>query len=145
MGYVLDKYKTSICPRPPRQCRQGFACPYFHNNAKDRRRSPAICKYKCAFAPSFPKANNTTLLSLTFGLGAFLKTSFVLFYSLYTLVYLVLHFVLYTNIREFSILCAQIICVPRREARRRVGRSVRVRSGRRVPNVSHSQRAAVPP
>lgn len=63
MAYVLATYKTTACPRPPRQCRQGFACPYYHQtpvgssstpasssaaaaNAKDRRRSPLTFRYK---------------------------------------------------------------------------------------------------
>lgn len=43
--YVLANYKTEQCRRPPRLCRQGYACPQFHN-PKDRRRNPKKCKYK---------------------------------------------------------------------------------------------------
>uniref|UniRef100_A0A3B3BTU5 Unk zinc finger n=1 Tax=Oryzias melastigma TaxID=30732 RepID=A0A3B3BTU5_ORYME len=43
-GYVLSHYKTELCKKPPRLCRQGYACPYFHNS-KDRRRSPHKHKY----------------------------------------------------------------------------------------------------
>ncbi|XP_076027922.1 RING finger protein unkempt homolog, partial [Genypterus blacodes] len=38
-NYVLSHYKTELCKKPPRLCRQGYACPYYHNS-KDRRRSP---------------------------------------------------------------------------------------------------------
>ncbi|KAF8770118.1 RING finger protein unkempt like protein [Argiope bruennichi] len=44
-NYVLANYKTEQCKRPPRLCRQGYACPSFHNN-RDRRRSPKKCKYR---------------------------------------------------------------------------------------------------
>ena len=43
--YVLANYKTEPCKRPPRLCRQGYACPQFHN-PRDRRRNPSIYKYK---------------------------------------------------------------------------------------------------
>ena len=44
-SFVLTYYKTEPCKRPPRLCRQGYACPFFHNN-KDRRRSPKHFKYR---------------------------------------------------------------------------------------------------
>jgi hypothetical protein len=43
--YVLANYKTEPCKRPPRLCRQGYACPQYHN-PRDRRRNPSIFKYK---------------------------------------------------------------------------------------------------
>ena len=51
-AYVLGNYKTEPCKKPPRLCRQGYACPYYHNS-KDRRRSPRKHKYRC-FGPSRP-------------------------------------------------------------------------------------------
>ncbi|CAG02571.1 unnamed protein product, partial [Tetraodon nigroviridis] len=45
-NYVLSHYKTELCKKPPRLCRQGYACPYYHNS-KDRRRSPHKHKYRC--------------------------------------------------------------------------------------------------
>lgn len=47
-AYVLGNYKTEACKKPPRLCRQGYACPY-HHGSKDRRRSPRKHKYR-----SFP-------------------------------------------------------------------------------------------
>lgn len=44
-NYVLANYKTEPCRRPPRLCRQGYACPQFHN-LKDRRRNPKKYKYR---------------------------------------------------------------------------------------------------
>ena len=43
--FVLVAYKTEPCKRAARLCRQGYACPNYHNN-KDRRRSPKIFKYR---------------------------------------------------------------------------------------------------
>ena len=43
--YVLANYKTEPCKKPPRLCRQGYACPQYHNN-KDKRRSPKKFKYR---------------------------------------------------------------------------------------------------
>ncbi|KAF6019129.1 UNK [Bugula neritina] len=48
--YVLDNYKTEPCKRPPRLCRQGYACPQFHNS-KDRRRNPKAYKYRSTPCP----------------------------------------------------------------------------------------------
>lgn len=42
---MLSCYKTEQCRKPARLCRQGYACPFYHNS-KDRRRPPAICKYR---------------------------------------------------------------------------------------------------
>lgn len=50
-NYVLSHYKTELCKKPPRLCRQGYACPYYHNS-KDRRRSPHKHKYRCFVLPS---------------------------------------------------------------------------------------------
>lgn len=44
-NYVLANYKTEPCKRPPRLCRQGYACPQYHNS-KDKRRSPRKFKYR---------------------------------------------------------------------------------------------------
>ena len=44
-NYVLENYKTEQCKRPPRLCRQGYACPSYHNT-RDRRRSPKKFKYR---------------------------------------------------------------------------------------------------
>ncbi|CAF4995741.1 unnamed protein product, partial [Rotaria socialis] len=38
------------CKRPPRLCRQGYACPQYHN-PRDRRRNPSIFKYKSTPCP----------------------------------------------------------------------------------------------
>ena len=35
-GPILTSYRPQPCKKPPRLCRQGYACPQFHNN-KDRR------------------------------------------------------------------------------------------------------------
>ncbi|CAF0743299.1 unnamed protein product [Adineta steineri] len=48
--YVLSNYKTELCKRPPRLCRQGYACPQNHN-PRDRRRNPSIYKYKSTPCP----------------------------------------------------------------------------------------------
>ncbi|CAF0794828.1 unnamed protein product [Didymodactylos carnosus] len=48
--YVLANYKTESCKRPPRLCRQGYACPQYHN-PRDRRRNPSIFKYKSTPCP----------------------------------------------------------------------------------------------
>lgn len=48
--YVLANYKTEPCKRPPRLCRQGYACPQYHNS-KDRRRNPHIYKYRSTPCP----------------------------------------------------------------------------------------------
>ncbi|CAG0879763.1 unnamed protein product [Cyprideis torosa] len=50
-NYVLANYKTEQCKRPPRLCRQGYACPQYHN-AKDKRRSPKKYKYRSTPCPN---------------------------------------------------------------------------------------------
>lgn len=50
-SFVLTYYKTEPCKRPPRLCRQGYACPFHHNN-KDRRRSPKNFKYRSTPCPN---------------------------------------------------------------------------------------------
>lgn len=50
-NFVLLHYKTDSCPKPPRLCRQGYACPFFHNT-RDKRRSPKIYKYKSTACPT---------------------------------------------------------------------------------------------
>uniref|UniRef100_A0A2C9JG51 C3H1-type domain-containing protein n=1 Tax=Biomphalaria glabrata TaxID=6526 RepID=A0A2C9JG51_BIOGL len=50
-NFVLANYKTEPCKRPPRLCRQGYACPQFHNT-RDRRRSPKLFKYRSTPCPN---------------------------------------------------------------------------------------------
>ncbi|OXA55452.1 probable serine/threonine-protein kinase ndrD isoform X2 [Folsomia candida] len=50
-SYVLLHYKTEQCKRPPRLCRQGYACPQYHN-LRDRRRSPKKFKYRSTPCPN---------------------------------------------------------------------------------------------
>ncbi|XP_057310766.1 putative E3 ubiquitin-protein ligase UNKL [Hydractinia symbiolongicarpus] len=50
-NYVLANYKTETCRKPPRLCRQGYACPQYHNN-RDRRRSPRKYKYRSTPCPN---------------------------------------------------------------------------------------------
>ncbi|XP_076626225.1 RING finger protein unk isoform X8 [Colletes latitarsis] len=50
-NYVLGNYKTEPCKRPPRLCRQGYACPQYHNS-KDKRRSPRKHKYRSTPCPN---------------------------------------------------------------------------------------------
>ncbi|XP_063445537.1 RING finger protein unkempt homolog isoform X1 [Mytilus trossulus] len=50
-NYVLENYKTEQCKRPPRLCRQGYACPSYHNT-RDRRRSPKLFKYRSTPCPN---------------------------------------------------------------------------------------------
>merc|ERR1712106_254026 len=54
--YVLANYKTEPRKKPPRLCRQGYACPQFHNN-KDRRRSPKKYKYRSTPCPAVKTAD----------------------------------------------------------------------------------------
>ncbi|KAL7635578.1 UNVERIFIED_CONTAM: hypothetical protein RMT77_014647 [Armadillidium vulgare] len=49
--YVLANYKTETCKRPPRLCRQGYACPQYHNS-RDRRRPPRKYKYRSTACPN---------------------------------------------------------------------------------------------
>ncbi|XP_072167844.1 putative E3 ubiquitin-protein ligase UNKL isoform X1 [Diadema setosum] len=50
-NFVLANYKTEPCNKPPRLCRQGYACPRFHN-ARDRRRNPRKFKYRSTPCPN---------------------------------------------------------------------------------------------
>ncbi|GMR60664.1 hypothetical protein PMAYCL1PPCAC_30859 [Pristionchus mayeri] len=49
--HVLSCYKTELCRKPARLCRQGYACPFYHNS-KDRRRPPAKYKYRSTPCPA---------------------------------------------------------------------------------------------
>lgn len=50
-NHVLSCYKTEQCRKPARLCRQGYACPFYHNS-KDRRRPPALFKYRSTPCPA---------------------------------------------------------------------------------------------
>ncbi|XP_020024908.1 putative E3 ubiquitin-protein ligase UNKL isoform X3 [Castor canadensis] len=50
-NFVLGSYKTEQCPKPPRLCRQGYACPHYHNS-RDRRRNPGRFQYRSTPCPS---------------------------------------------------------------------------------------------
>ncbi|XP_072028240.1 LOW QUALITY PROTEIN: putative E3 ubiquitin-protein ligase UNKL [Amphiura filiformis] len=50
-SFVLANYKTEPCKRPPRLCRQGYACPHYHNS-RDRRRSPRKFRYRSTPCPN---------------------------------------------------------------------------------------------
>jgi hypothetical protein len=52
--FVLSYYKTDACKKQPRFCRQGYACPHYHN-AKDRRRNPKKYKYRSTPCPTVKK------------------------------------------------------------------------------------------
>uniref|UniRef100_A0A158R621 RING finger protein unkempt n=1 Tax=Syphacia muris TaxID=451379 RepID=A0A158R621_9BILA len=54
--HVLSCYKTEQCRKPARLCRQGYACPFYHN-AKDRRRPPALYKYRSTPCPAAKSAD----------------------------------------------------------------------------------------
>ncbi|VDD94801.1 unnamed protein product [Enterobius vermicularis] len=49
--HVLSCYKTEQCRKPARLCRQGYACPFYHSS-KDRRRPPALYKYRSTPCPA---------------------------------------------------------------------------------------------
>uniref|UniRef100_A0A8C8VI75 Unk like zinc finger n=1 Tax=Pelusios castaneus TaxID=367368 RepID=A0A8C8VI75_9SAUR len=55
-NFVLAGYKTEQCNKPPRLCRQGYACPHYHNS-RDRRRSPRKLKYRSTPCPSVKHAD----------------------------------------------------------------------------------------
>lgn len=55
--YVLINYKTEQCKRPPRLCRQGFACPQYHN-ARDKRRNPSLFKYRSTPCPNVKQGDD---------------------------------------------------------------------------------------
>ncbi|XP_061905969.1 putative E3 ubiquitin-protein ligase UNKL isoform X1 [Entelurus aequoreus] len=50
-NFVLANYKTEQCTKPPRLCRQGYACPHYHNS-RDRRRNPRKHKYRSTPCPN---------------------------------------------------------------------------------------------
>ncbi|XP_069762709.1 putative E3 ubiquitin-protein ligase UNKL isoform X3 [Narcine bancroftii] len=50
-NFVLANYKTDQCNKPPRLCRQGYACPHYHNS-RDRRRNPRKFKYRSTPCPN---------------------------------------------------------------------------------------------
>ncbi|XP_076608119.1 putative E3 ubiquitin-protein ligase UNKL isoform X3 [Chaetodon auriga] len=50
-NFVLANYKTDQCTKPPRLCRQGYACPHYHNS-RDRRRNPRKFKYRSTPCPN---------------------------------------------------------------------------------------------
>lgn len=50
-NFVQIHYKTEKCTKPPRLCRQGYACPYYHN-PRDRRRSPKSFDYTSTACPN---------------------------------------------------------------------------------------------
>ncbi|CAJ0566966.1 unnamed protein product, partial [Mesorhabditis spiculigera] len=54
--HVLSCYKTEQCRKPARLCRQGYACPFYHNS-KDRRRQPAVFKYRSTPCPAAKTAD----------------------------------------------------------------------------------------
>ncbi|XP_075292722.1 putative E3 ubiquitin-protein ligase UNKL isoform X1 [Opisthocomus hoazin] len=55
-NFVLSGYKTEQCTKPPRLCRQGYACPHYHNS-RDRRRNPRKFKYRSTPCPSVKHAD----------------------------------------------------------------------------------------
>ncbi|XP_032645372.1 putative E3 ubiquitin-protein ligase UNKL isoform X4 [Chelonoidis abingdonii] len=55
-NFVLAGYKTEQCIKPPRICRQGYACPHYHNS-RDRRRNPRKFKYRSTPCPSVKHAD----------------------------------------------------------------------------------------
>ncbi|XP_051488518.1 putative E3 ubiquitin-protein ligase UNKL isoform X5 [Apus apus] len=55
-NFVLAGYKTEQCSKPPRLCRQGYACPHYHNS-RDRRRSPRKFKYRSTPCPNVKHAD----------------------------------------------------------------------------------------
>jgi len=56
-NFVLANYKTEVCKRPPRLCRQGYACPQYHN-PKDRRRNPKKFKYRSTPCPNVKQGDD---------------------------------------------------------------------------------------
>ncbi|KAF6768792.1 RING finger protein unkempt [Paragonimus kellicotti] len=51
MFHVLACYKTELCKKPPRMCRQGYSCPFYHNG-KDKRRAPDRSHYRSTPCPA---------------------------------------------------------------------------------------------
>ncbi|KAM3175934.1 hypothetical protein ACTXT7_007495 [Hymenolepis weldensis] len=56
MLHVMARYKTESCRKPPRMCRQGYSCPYYHNG-KDKRRMPERCFYRSTPCPAVRPAD----------------------------------------------------------------------------------------
>eukprot|EP00075_Anas_platyrhynchos_P035649 XP_027324902.1 putative E3 ubiquitin-protein ligase UNKL isoform X3 [Anas platyrhynchos] len=54
--FVLAGYKTEQCTKPPRLCRQGYACPHYHNS-RDRRRNPRKFRYRSTPCPNVKHAD----------------------------------------------------------------------------------------
>lgn len=75
-GHVLAFYKTEPCKKPPRLCRQGYACPQYHNN-KDKRRSPMKYKYRYAGAVNCfkDKQRRCTMFTMTNAFSPFQEQS----------------------------------------------------------------------
>ncbi|NXJ46786.1 UNK protein, partial [Spizaetus tyrannus] len=55
-NFVLAGYKTEQCTKPLRLCRQGYACPHYHNS-RDRRRNPRKFKYRSTPCPNVKHAD----------------------------------------------------------------------------------------
>ncbi|NXK77470.1 UNK protein, partial [Amazona guildingii] len=55
-NFVLADYKTEQCTKPPRLCRQGYACPHYHSS-RDRRRNPRKFKYRSTPCPNVKHAD----------------------------------------------------------------------------------------
>ncbi|XP_061329594.1 putative E3 ubiquitin-protein ligase UNKL isoform X3 [Pezoporus flaviventris] len=55
-NFVLAGYKTEQCTKPPRLCRQGYACPHYHSS-RDRRRNPRKFKYRSTPCPKVKHAD----------------------------------------------------------------------------------------
>ncbi|VEL16112.1 unnamed protein product [Protopolystoma xenopodis] len=56
MQHVLACYKTEVCKKPPRMCRQGYSCPFYHNG-KDKRRAPERHRYRSTPCPAVRPAD----------------------------------------------------------------------------------------
>ncbi|EUB56227.1 RING finger protein unkempt [Echinococcus granulosus] len=56
MLHVMARYKTESCRKPPRMCRQGYSCPYYHNG-KDKRRMPERYFYRSTPCPAVRPAD----------------------------------------------------------------------------------------
>ncbi|KAK3709663.1 hypothetical protein QZH41_010988 [Actinostola sp. cb2023] len=83
-NFVLSNYKTEQCKKPPRLCRQGYACPYYHNT-RDRRRSPRKYRYRSTSLPNVmtcsklvtaPEVHSVPLLMLIVSNGFTNKNSY---------------------------------------------------------------------
>ncbi|OAF66546.1 hypothetical protein A3Q56_05721 [Intoshia linei] len=49
--HIILNYKTTLCELIPRLCKQGYACPSYHNE-RDRRRNPVEFKYRSTTCPN---------------------------------------------------------------------------------------------